>query len=537
MWNVIKAAIGKHSNKMNFPTSFFIDNKHVSNTNTIASSFNSFFSDISMRVSQNVPSANRDFSTYLPNHNVNSMFLDPIVPSDILDITKRFQPKTSSGADGNSTKLLMHTIDLVVDPITYIVNLTFQTGIFPNELKTAKVIFKSGDPCLLNNYRPISLLSFFSKIFECVMYNKLMQFFNENDLFHKHQYGFRARHSTIDPILHLLNYCAEANNSSPAELTLAIFCDLSKAFDTISHAILLSKLNIYGVCGLANDWIRSYLSGRSQYVDIESVKSSQQSIQCGVPQGSILGPLLFLISINDIHRSVNTNILSFADDTTIVLSHFDPALLFREANTVLDTIFNWFCSNKLSLNAPKTQYIIIQRNNNIDLSQYNLYVNGVCLSRISECKFLGITIDEALSWRPHISRLNSKISNALFAIKHVFMFFLPRDSLGILYFSLIHSHLTYGILAWGTANTNIIRKTGTIQKRAIRIINNSKYNSHSDPLFKRSGIFKLKDQHQLEVMIFMHNYLHGRVPDSFRNLFSLHSDNQMVYTTSIHTNL
>ena len=234
-------------------------------------------------------------------------------------------------------------------------------------------------------------------------------------------------------------------------------------------------------------------------------------VHCGVPQGSILGPLLFLIYINDIPNCTEAKILSYADDTTVILSNSDPFVLFRDSNLALDNLFNWFCANKLSLNATKTQYMIIRPpTNKTDVSQQNLSINGVCLTQASECKFLGIIIDESLSWKKHILRINSKISRALFAIKQV-KFSLPKDSLRTLYFSLIHPHLIYGLLAWGSANNTLIRKTVTIQKRALRTIHNARYNSHTDPLFKQSGIIKVSDQYQLEVMLFMHDYFHNKL--------------------------
>jgi hypothetical protein len=425
------------------------------------------------------------------------------------------------------------TIDIITVPFTHIANLTFQTGIFPNDLKRAKVIpiYKAADPCLLNNYRPISLLSSYSKILERLMFNKIMNFLNTNNILYQHQYGFRTKHSTIHPVIHLLNHCAEASNANPSKLTLATFCDLSKAFDTISSKILLHKLNVYGIRGLANKWIESYLSNRTQFVEIESNLSSCLPVLCGVPQGSILGPLLFIIYMNDISYSTHENILCFADDTTVYLSDNNPSHLFTRANKCLDDIFNWFCANKLSLNAKKTQYMIIQQSKKFkNLDQYNLSIHGKRLIRAHSCKFLGIHMDEALCWKGHLSSINSKISRALFTIKQV-KFSLPQESLHTLYFSLLHPHLTYGILAWGNAKSCFIHKTEVMQKRALRIINYKTYNSHTDPLFKHSGILKLSDLYQLQVLLFMHNYSRDKLPMSFRNIFTLNRDINAVHET------
>ena len=187
-----------------------------------------------------------------------------------------------------------------------------------------------------------------------------MSFLNSQQILYKNQYGFRPKHSTIHPLIHLLHKFAEAANSQPKKLTMSIFCDISKAFDVISHTILIKKLEYYGIRGIVKNWLINYLSDRTQYVEIENNTSSVSKIKCGVPQGSILGPLLYLIYVNDIGKCTEGNVLSFADDTSLVLSHQNPQTLYHNANLEINQIYNWFCANKLSLNAGKTKYIVIR---------------------------------------------------------------------------------------------------------------------------------------------------------------------------------
>jgi len=339
------------------------------------------------------------------------------------------------------------------------------------------------------------------------MYRKLISFLDSQQILYKNQYGFRAKHSTIHPILHSLNQCAKNNNSNPHKYTISIFCDLSKAFDVISHDILAKKLDFYGIRGIVKKWILNYLSNRKQFVDFDNNKSSVQKIECGVPQGSILGPLLYLIYVNDIANSSNGNILSFADDTSLYLSDSNLDSLFVNANLEVNKLFNWFCANRLSLNPTKTKFLVLRTPNNPpNTTEQKLFINGTPLAQIGSnfteqsTKFLGLHLDEFLSWKNHLAQINKKIAYALFMIKQT-KHFLPVSSLKTLYFALIHPHLTYGILAWGSASSPILYKTKMLQKLAIRAINRAHYNSHTDPLFKNDGILKVNDLYESQVAL------------------------------------
>ena len=526
-WDILKQAIGKVRDKSGIHTNIEINGIKENDKQVIAEGFNNFFSTIGKQTSQNVPHVNTNYTSYMPNPTLNSIFIEPVTEDQVLHAATKLKPKSSYGHDQISSKLLKVTLPIIIKPITHIINTSLTTGIVPKSMKTARVIpiFKSAEPSIMKNYRPISILPSFSKILERIMYNKIVSFFNTKNLFYRHQYGFRQKHSTIHPIIHLLNHCGESNNKPIPEITLAIFCDLSKAFDVIRHDILLKKLDTYGIRGIANKWFENYLTDRKQYVDINGHESKLLSIDYGVPQGSILGPLLYLIYVNDIYNSCDGNILSFADDTTLFVSHSNLDMLFDTANDHINKLYEWFCSNGLSLNASKTKYVIIRpKHSRCNIIGRSIHIGNTQLTRIgNDCiekstKFLGLLIDENLSWRDHISYVNRKISRTLFSLKQVKQF-LPIDCMNTLYFSLVQSHLSYGLLAWGNATKSVLHRTCMLQKRAIRIVNNSKYNSHTDPLFKSSNILKLPDLLELQSLLFMHDFKNNKLPLSFQNMF------------------
>jgi len=223
-WSILKQAIGKTNDKSGYPNSFTINNSTVTDKKNAAEGFNTFFFKIGLQTNHSVPKSNKCFTSYMPAPSLHSIFIEPVSPSDVMSSANKLKPKSSYGQDNISTKLLKDTIDNIIEPITHIINISFATGIVPTEMKIAKVIpiHKTADPSILQNYRPISLLPAFSKLIEKIMYSKITSFFNANCLFYKHQYGFRAKHSTVHPIIHLLNHCAESTSNCSSSLTLAI---------------------------------------------------------------------------------------------------------------------------------------------------------------------------------------------------------------------------------------------------------------------------------------------------------------------------
>ena len=538
-WSILNKAIGKQQNKNNFPPEFVIDGQSITDRGNIANAFNEYFSNIGTLTGENVKNVTKGFNEFMPAPCVESMFLEPVESESIIQTARKLKSKSSTGHDDLSTKIIKLTINEIAEPLAHIINMSLTSGIVPTNMKIAKVIpiYKASDPTSIKNYRPVSLLPAFSKILEKIMYTKVVKFLNSKNIFYKHQYGFREKHSTIHPIIHLLNHCAEAANKRIPEPTLAIFCDLSKAFDVINHKILLQKLNIYGIRGIVNKWFENYLTGRKQYVSLDDSNSTMQSINCGVPQGSILGPLLYLIYVNDIQYACTGNILSFADDTTLYLSNSNINTLYKDANMHINNLFIWFCSNKLSLNANKTKYILLRpKRSKHNIENMTLAIDEIPLKRIGEncdekfTKFLGLYFDENLTFKNHITQVNSKISRAIFAIKQCNKL-LPKESMRTLYFALIHPHIQYSIIAWGNASPSVLRRTVLLQKRAIRLINKAAYNSHTEPLFKQSNILKLTDLHKYQLAMLMFDFTNHNLPSSFNDMFKFNRDIQQTHET------
>ena len=237
----------------------------------------------------------------------------------------------------------------VKKPLAHINNLSFVTGIFPDELKISNVvpIYKAKNEKEFSNYRPVSVLPVFSKLLERLMYNRLIDYINENKLLYKLQFGFQKGKDTSMALIMLVDKISEALDKG--ELAIGVFLDFSKAFDTVDHDILIDKLEYYGIKGVSNDWFKNYLSNRKQFVTYNSIKSDALSIKCGVPQGSILGPLLFLLYINDL-SIVSKDLFSilFADDSNMFIIGKDINDMCVKMNNALKEIEEWLCCNKLS---------------------------------------------------------------------------------------------------------------------------------------------------------------------------------------------
>ena len=416
----------------------------------------------------------------------------PVTEKEVTEIVSGCKSKTSYGHDEITMKTVKHVIKQIVRPLTYIFNRSLITGIFPNDMKTAKVfpVFQSGDRLQFSNYRPISLLPQISKILEKIFSKRLMSFIENHHILTDGQYGFRSNHSTSLALTEFVEKVTSAIDKQ--ESTIGVFIDLTKAFDTVDHKILLSKLQCYGIRGLALDWIKGYLANRGQYVCYNNSNSELKNIKCGVPQGSILGPVLFILYINDMCEvSKLLNIILFADDTSIFYSTRNIVDITRTVNNELEKLDIWFRVNKLSLNVNKTNVIMFTNKKQLRPT-VNIILNGKNIEQVSHTKFFGVIIDENLTWREQIKTVETKVSKSigiLYKTKDV----LDIQALRTLYQSLVEPYMSYCCEIWGNTYTSRLRKLSLLQKKAIRIIYSLDYHGHTSVFFHCSKILKLQD--------------------------------------------
>ena len=329
----------------------------------------------------------------MPAPNPNAIFLRPTDYNEVKTTIMNLKKKCP-GWDDVDALVVKETVALYIEPLTKIINLSLTEGIFPNELKTAKItpIYKSEDVTLVANYRPVSVLSVFSKILERIMYTRIISFINENNLLYKYQFGFRKGHSTEHALISLVDKISEELDSG--KQVLGVFLDFSKAFDTVDHKILLSKLNHYGIRGPALNCVQSYLENILQYVLYNGVSSSRGLVKSGVPQGSVLGPLLYLIYVNDI-ANVSPNLLPilFADDTNVFLSGDSVDEMILTMNIEIKKITDWTVANKLSINIKKTHYMIFTTKRRTVNTNNNITINGKTIDKVEKTEFLGVITD------------------------------------------------------------------------------------------------------------------------------------------------
>ena len=517
LWSILKEVINKRKSGI-LPQKFCIGGSMTSDPVVIANTFNKYFTNIGSDLAKKIPITNTNPLSYLNNSNSYSMYIEPVEKEEVVRIISKLR-NASPGYDAIRSDVIKETYKYYLTPLVHVLNLSLTQGFFPDCMKVANVvpIYKSKDHNSIANYRPVSILPLFSKILERLMYNRLMTFISKHKILYQYQFGFRQGHSTTMAVTVVLDKIISAIDEG--NIAIGVFLDFQKAFDTVNHNILVDKLEKYGVRGIALDWIKDYLQRRKQYVTFGHMHSDYLDIKCGVPQGSILGPLLFLLYINDLVdvSTVLTPII-FADDTNVFIKGTSVDTLMNTMNTELNKIYQWLNTNKLSLNISKTHYIIFKSKNRVIQTEKAICINGIMVDRVETTKFVGLHLDSSFKWLTHINNVKNKISKGM-GIIYKARKLLNKPSLVTLYYSFIYPHLMYCVEAWGNSAVTYMDSLIKVQNRVVRIITSSSFYASAGPLYEELSILPFSDLFKQTVVIFMFKFVKGMLPPIFNNMF------------------
>lgn len=440
-----------------------------------ANIFNEYFTNVGQTLAQRIPHKNFNYESM--TRNLNSFLLLPVSVQEIFGEIMLLKEKKSPGYDGLTTRLIKNVADIIASPLAHIINISFQSGIFPDIYKRAMIsaIYKSGSKTQVGNYRPISVICKFGKIMEKSIHRRLTQFLTEHNIINNNQFGFREKLSTEDALTEFVKVIYE--NVDKSKPVSSIFIDLAKAFDTLDHKHLIKKLEYIGIRGIPKDLIENYLSHREQTVKINNVESESRILTYGVPQGTVLGPLLFILYMNDLFNvNIPGKIISFADDTSMIFEGNSWNEVMEKMKIGMTTIQDWFSNNSLTVNIDKTNFIFF--GSHIDAMPVTNeiifpHTGGLStIKRTNHTKYLGVIIDGHLRWDEHLRKLNKKLRYLPFTLKKLRNIVSTTVLASSIYHGLFLSILRYGILTWGGACQTYISPIEILQKAAIKNIYN-----------------------------------------------------------------
>ncbi|PNF35448.1 hypothetical protein B7P43_G04120 [Cryptotermes secundus] len=511
MWDIVKAELG-NQRKTAKNIEINVNGVHIQDPKTTANLFNEYYTNVAKEmISKNLIVKTNEIDINIVKYNSNSMFLTPTTNEEVIEVIKGMGNKKSVGIDDIPDYVIKKCYPKITPALTYIINLSFSTGQFPEQLKMAKVkpLYKRGPETEVGNYRPVSLLSGFSKIIEKIIKKRLLSFLNKYGIISTKQHGFWKGRSTNTAIADFIEKVYKSLDER--EISIGIFLDLSKAFDLVDHDILLRKMSRMGIRGVALKWFQSYLENREQRVeiayrcietnDLTSCLSQKRHIKYGVPQGSVLGPVLFLIYINDLETSIKEGRPTlFADDTSIFLAAKNASDAQRKINKTINTLTDWFERNKLIINKEKTVAISFHQPQKIQTEYPLIKLNDTVISYIDYTKFLGVWMDKNLKWRTHTQQLANKLCKICFALRIISRVAGP-ETVRTLYYAYFQSMLIYGLIFWG--NSGEAKVIFKLQKRAIRIMIQIPKTVSCKQYFKLLHILPLPCLYIYEVLVYI----------------------------------
>ena len=481
------------------------DSGEITDPSAVANKFANYFNDIGQNLDNNLNVSNESPLQHI-SRNPHSFYFFPVTMEECLKIISELKI-TSVDYDQTPVKIFKSIREYICLPIVNMVNSSFQQGTFPNILKFANIlpIYKKDCKKLCSNYRPISRLHYLGKVFERMVSNRITAFFDKFNLFNNNQFGFRKKRSTNDAVQNFTEAIYDALNGKKHNISILI--DLKSAFDTVNHHILLKKLELYGIRGNCLLWFQSYLRDRKFKVGINKKFSSIHTSNIGIPQGSILGPLLFIIYNNDL--PLVSNILKttlFADDTNFSIEHKNYDILIPTLNSELRKITNWTAANRLTINTSKTEMLFFSNRHNVITNDEQVNLNNEWIKFVNHARFLGVIIDDKTNFRYHINLVTKKLS------KHAGILYKIRNSLTMpakltYYNSFILPYLNFNIIHWGNTNEVHLQPLVKMQKRIIRNICNADFLEHTTPLFFRLKLLKLCDISKFHACLDTHSKL------------------------------
>ena len=509
-WKIVKSILGKNSIAETIPT-LYHDGKYFDDPEDKANIINNYF-----QVQSSVDDRNASLPDELLNNNVDVLSDIRIDPNEVEETLKNLTTGKASGPDFINTKILKECASELCQPLCKLFNFSLTNKKFPKLWKKAHVvpIFKKDDKSNPKNYRPISLLSVVGKVLERIIFKKLYDHLLTNNILSNVQSGFRPGDSTCNQLIDIYNtFCKAIDEGKEIR---SVFCDISKAFDRVWHQGLLFKLKSYGITGNLLEWFKNYLDNRQQCVLIEGHKSNWVQIKAGVPQGSILGPLLFLVYINDITTDIRSNIKLFADDTSLNVIVEDPIVAAQTLNSDLNTINEWAKTWLVDFNPKKTESLLISRKHNRH-QHPTLYMNNETITEVNSHKHLGVILSSDGNWHEHINEITSKAWKRINILRK-FKFFLDRASLEKMYFTFIRPLLEYCDIIWDNCTNYETDMLEKIHLEAARIVTGTTKLISKVNLLRETGWETLDQRRKKHKLIKFFNMYHGNAPQYLSDL-------------------